>query len=68
MKILFYLSIAIFLFLFVFFKSNTWQITQKVEQTEGYEYYVTEHSIHWERFFNYIKNIPREIRKTTPFK
>ena len=59
--------IVFFLFLFIFFKSNTWEVTNTVEERfimEGHsiEYNVAKHSLHWDRFLDYIKNIPSEIK------
>jgi len=63
-RFLFYSIIAILLFLFVFFKSDTWKTYQKMEVRGGLEYYVTEHDINWDRFFEYMKDIPKNNRET----
>ena len=60
--------IIFFLFLFIFFKSNTWEVHHTVEKKyemegDGIDYNVTKHSIHWDRFFDYIINIPKEIQR-----
>ena len=62
-RFLFYLIIAVLFFLFIFFKSNTWKTYQEIEVRGGFEYYVTKHDINWNRFFNYMINIPKDIRE-----
>jgi len=61
MKILVFLVIVIFLFVFIFIKSNTLENQVEREHRRGIEYMVTKQSIHWNRFFNYIKYIPTKI-------
>lgn len=60
------LLILILLFVFVFFKSNTLEVHHKKEGSG--EYYAKEYTLHWDRFFNYIKNIPNSVRGDTPNK
>jgi len=60
--------IIFFLLLFVFLESNTWEVHHSVEDryligSQSVQYNVTKHSIHWDRFFDYIINIPKEIIK-----
>ena len=52
----------VFLFLFVLVSSNTWEIrqTEKIDEV-GNTYLVSKHSLHWDRFFFYIKDTPRRI-------
>ena len=66
MKKIVFLIIIVFLFIVIFIKSNTWEISVETENREGMEYLVTKHSIHWDRFFNYVKDIPRKIVNSLP--
>ncbi|MBN2120025.1 MAG: hypothetical protein JW734_03080 [Candidatus Omnitrophica bacterium] len=66
MKPLIYLVFLIFLFFFVFFASNTWQTEHSTETREGIEYVVTRHSLDWDNFFDYLKDLPRNIRLRLP--
>jgi len=68
MKKIFYLVVVLFLFLFVFFKSNTWQTYKTIETKRGLEVMSYTHRLHWDRFLDYIKNIPREILKSLPIR
>lgn len=64
MRILVFLTVISFLFLLIFIISDTWETHRVVEERHGIKYNVTKHSIRWDRFFNYIKNIPKEIQKS----
>ena len=66
MKKLVFLIIIVFLFIVIFIKSNTWEISVETENREDNEYLVTKHSIHWDRFFNYVKDIPIKIVNSLP--
>ncbi len=57
--LLFFLGIAIFFLIFI--KSNTWQADQRRIIRNDVEYIETQHSFHWDRFFNYLKGIPQGI-------
>jgi len=63
MKKIILLIIVLSLFMFIFIKSNTWQIRSIKESKAGVEYKRTKHSLHWDRFFNYIKRLPKKIIK-----
>lgn len=62
MKFKLLLIILIAAFLYIFFKSNAWEITRVKEERGGVEYFVTKHSISWERFGDYVKTIPDQIK------
>jgi hypothetical protein len=57
------LLVFILLFVFVFFKSNALEVHHEEDGKGGY--YTTEYTLHWDRFFNYIKNIPNAVRGGT---
>ena len=61
MKALSWFFVFLFLFLFIFFNSNTLERQVFTEKRGDDEYFVTKTSIHWERFSNYLRNIPRKI-------
>jgi len=58
MKIFGYLVLICVLFLIVLFRSNTFETAVSHEDRGGVEYVVTKQSVHWDRFFQYIKDIP----------
>ena len=51
----------LFLFMLVFLKSGTWETYKERERKMGVEYTVIKHRLHWDRFFDYIKDAPRMI-------
>lgn len=61
MKIFGYLILTCFLFLAILFKSNTFETRVTKENRGGVEYVVTKHSVHWDRFSQYIKDIPAKV-------
>lgn len=68
MKKILFLVIFFLLFLFIFFKSNTWETYRMRETRRGIGYVVIKHRLHWDRFYNYIKNIPKRIIESDIFK
>ncbi|MBU1062510.1 MAG: hypothetical protein KJ952_07340 [Candidatus Omnitrophica bacterium] len=68
MKKLFIALFLFFLFLFVLFKSGTWESPKKEEVRRGFDYTVYEHEFHWNRFLRYIKNIPKRISNSRAWK
>jgi len=58
MKIFGYLILICFIFLAVLFKSNTFETRVTKESRGGVEYVVTKQSVHWDRFYQYVKDIP----------
>ncbi|MFH1045950.1 MAG: hypothetical protein V1727_03185 [Candidatus Omnitrophota bacterium] len=46
---------------FIFVESNTWQADVVKEYIGNDEYIVTKHSLHWDRFINYVIAIPSKI-------
>ena len=62
-KIFFITVLIISLFLVVFFKSNALEVNQEVENLDIIKYGVTKYDIHWDRFFDYLKNIPGIIKQ-----
>lgn len=54
----------LYLFMFAFLKSGTWETYKKRETKMGVEYTVIKHRMHWYRFFDYIKDTPQRILKT----
>jgi len=61
-KFLFWFFVLLGLFVFVAAKSGTWE-TQVVEESNGTAtYLVTKHSVHWDRFFNYLQDVPQKIK------
>jgi len=61
MKKILMLFLILAIFLFVFIKSNTWQTSKIIEKKGGVEYITMKHSLHWDKFFYYAKNIPKKI-------
>ena len=62
-RMLFYIIIAASLLLAAFFKSNTWQTYQEMEEKNGIDYCVTKHKINWDKFFSFLKDIPKNNRQ-----
>jgi hypothetical protein len=62
-----FLIIIFFLFLFVFFKSNTWEVHHTMKG-DVIDYDAMKHSIHWDRFFDYIINISKKIQRSIFYK
>ncbi|MGD9014849.1 MAG: hypothetical protein PVI33_02345 [Candidatus Omnitrophota bacterium] len=62
-----FLIIIFLLFLFVFFKSNTWEMNYSMKGG-GIDFNTMKHSIHWNRFFDYIINISKEIQRSIFYK
>ena len=58
-----FLIIIFFLFLFVFFKSNAWEVHYTMKGG-GIDFNTMKHSIHWDRFFDYIISISKEIKRS----
>jgi len=61
MRKLFIFAAMLFLFMFAFLKSGTWETYKEKETRMGVEYTVLKHTLRWERFFDYIKDAPRMI-------
>ena len=57
------IGFAVF-FGYVFVASNAWDVDVKSVDKEGIEVARRRHTIHWDRFFGYIKNIPRKVKKS----
>ena len=54
-------GIVFLLFLIIVIKSGTIQTNTVVRRENGMEYAGTKQTINWDRFLNYIKNIPDEF-------
>ena len=63
MRIVFWILVIVAVFSFIVFKSGTWEVRRTTAVRDGVEYYTTEHVIHWDRFVNYVKNIPQQVKK-----
>ncbi|NQT75929.1 MAG: hypothetical protein HQ566_05345 [Candidatus Omnitrophica bacterium] len=61
MRKMFFFAVMLFLFMLVFIKSETWETYKTRETRMGVEYTVLRHRLHWDRFFDYIKDAPRMI-------
>ncbi len=60
---LFFILLILGFFVFVFFKSDTLETTHTTTGDEAnIEYARTNYKLHWERFFDYIKDLPRELQ------
>ncbi len=62
MKKVVLLIILIYLFLNIFFKSNTWETTQEYKTKDGVEYLVSRQRINWNNFLNYFKELPNHFK------
>ena len=63
MKKIIFLLALIALFVFIFLISDTWQSHQERVVRGGIEYVITKHSLNWDNFFTYIRNIPSTLKK-----
>jgi hypothetical protein len=63
MKTLVVTIIIVILFLIVFIESNTWEVKVVTEERGGNEYFIQKHTLNWDRFINYLKEIPSNILK-----
>jgi len=61
MKKLIVIGTLVLLFFIVLIKSETIQTNTMTRMENGVEYTKTEQTINWDRFLNYIKNIPDEF-------
>jgi len=66
-KLLWFMGL-LFLFSFIFLKSNTWESYKALEIKGGVEYISIRHRLRWDRFFNYIKTAPERISKSDVLK
>ena len=59
---LFFILLILGLFVLVFFKSDTLEVkyTTTTDET-NIEYANTHYRLHWERFFDYLQDLPREF-------
>ena len=58
----FFILLILSFFVFVFFKSNTLELTYtKTTDEVDVEYARTNTKLHWDRFFDYLQNLPREF-------
>ena len=59
---LFFILLILGFFVFVFFKSDTMEVTYtKTTNEANIENANTHYSLHWDRFFDYLKKLPREF-------
>ncbi|MFC1703911.1 hypothetical protein ACFL1E_03895 [Candidatus Omnitrophota bacterium] len=63
MRIFVLILILFSLLLAVFFLSNTWETEQRMVDRYGVEYLETKQRINWDNFFNYFKDLPRNIKR-----
>lgn len=68
MKKIFFFAALLYLFMFIFFDSNTWESYKEKETKMGVEYVSVKHKLRWDRFFGYIRNIPDKILESGIFK
>ena len=61
MKIFLLIFMMIFLAAFIFFRSDTLEVSTEKEYKGDVEYFITRYSMHWDRFFEYLKNIPQKL-------
>ncbi|MFH2137416.1 MAG: hypothetical protein ABII88_02770 [Candidatus Omnitrophota bacterium] len=61
MKKLIYFLIVVIFFGYVFLKSGTWVITKEVTKRGSTRITNYKHDLEWDRFFSYLKNIPKYI-------
>lgn len=67
MKKLLFFAALIFLFMFILFKSNAWETYKDVEIRQGAEYVSYKHRMRWDRFLDYIKEMPEKAMKIAGF-
>ncbi len=59
---LFFILLILGFFVFVFFKSDTLEVTYTTTRDEvNIEYVRAKYRLHWERFFDYLQDLPREF-------
>ena len=63
MRIVFWILVIVAIFSYIIFKSGTWETRRTVAVKDGIEYYTTEQVIHWDKFVNYVKGIPANVKK-----
>ena len=56
------------IFGYIFVASGAWDVDVKTVDKEGIDVAKRRHTIHWDRFFGYIKNIPRKVKRTLGMK
>jgi len=68
MRILIWSVVLIAFFMFIVNESNMIETSRVDEVKDGIEYKVMKYSIHWQKLFNYIKNIPRYMYYNLSYK
>ncbi len=59
----FFVLLILGFLVFVFFKSDTLETTYATTRDElNIEYSRTSYKLRWERFFDYLKDLPRELQ------
>ena len=62
MRLIFWLLVIASLFSYIMFKSGAWETRKTPVVRDGVEYYTTEHVLHWDKFADYVKAIPGNVK------
>ena len=65
MKMLSFLILIVFVFLYIFIQSNTLETIQEDVRKEGdaLTYTKTRYALHWDRFVDYSESIPDNVER-----